>query len=137
MALRATHFLDLINGHIVLPPLDQILMIQTCIRYCYCILLSYGFFTFTYLLCVTLYGPQFNFILPTQTQSMVTPDQGMSQFDTHESDVEEVPRPAASRKGKEKKVSSRKFNFSKEEDAIICSAFLNVSKDPIIGESPR
>jgi hypothetical protein len=72
-------------------------MIQTCIGHCYYILLSYGlFFTFTYLLCVTLYGPQFNFILPTQTQSMVTPDQGMSQFDAHESDVEEVPHPAAS-----------------------------------------
>jgi hypothetical protein len=68
---------------------------------------------------------------------MVTPDQGMSQFNADESDVEEVPRLAASRKGKEKKVSRRKFNFSKEEDAIIYSAFLNVSKDPIIGESSR
>jgi hypothetical protein len=64
-------------------------------------------------------------------------DQGMPQFDAHESDVEEVPRPAASRKGKEKKVSRRKFNFSKEEDVIICCAFLSVNKDPIIGESPR
>ena len=35
----------------------------------------------------------------------------------------------------EKRVSQRGKSFDKEEDRIICSAFLNVSKDPITGMS--
>ena len=34
---------------------------------------------------------------------------------------------------KGKRVSRRGGSFTKEEDAIICSAFMNVSKDPIVG----
>ena len=34
---------------------------------------------------------------------------------------------------KGKKVARRGSGFSKEEDKIICSAFLNISKDPITG----
>lgn len=34
---------------------------------------------------------------------------------------------------KGKGVSRRKGGFTKGEDAIICSAFLNMSKDPIVG----
>lgn len=34
---------------------------------------------------------------------------------------------------KQKKVSRRGGGFAKEEDRVICSAFLNVSKDPITG----
>ncbi|XP_039807391.1 uncharacterized protein LOC120671179 [Panicum virgatum] len=39
-------------------------------------------------------------------------------------------------RGNDKRVSQRGKSFSKEEDRIICSAFLNVSKDPITGVSP-
>jgi hypothetical protein len=46
--------------------------------------------------------------------------------------VEEVPKPPAARKGKEKSVSQG-GGGSKEEDVVICSVFLNTSKDPIIG----
>jgi hypothetical protein len=35
--------------------------------------------------------------------------------------------------GKQKVVSRRGGSFTKEEDIVICSAFLNVSKDPITG----
>ena len=39
-------------------------------------------------------------------------------------------------RGNGKRVSQRGKSFSKEEDRIICSAFLNVSKDSITGVSP-
>lgn len=47
--------------------------------------------------------------------------------------MDEVCPPQVSTKGKEEKVSRRGSGFTKEEDAVICSAFLNVSKDLIIG----
>ncbi|TVU37520.1 hypothetical protein EJB05_10836 [Eragrostis curvula] len=47
-------------------------------------------------------------------------------------DVDIVP-PPTTRKAKEKKVSHRGGGFSKEEDEVLCSAFLNVGKDPITG----
>jgi hypothetical protein len=47
-------------------------------------------------------------------------------------DVEIVQQPTT-RKSKEKKVSRRGGGFTKEEDGVLCSAFLNVSKDPIAG----
>jgi hypothetical protein len=55
--------------------------------------------------------------------------------EVYQEDVEIVPPPPpATRKGnKEKKVLRRGCGFTKEEDAILCSAFLNISKDPIIG----
>ena len=43
------------------------------------------------------------------------------------------PKPSKSIKKLTKKVSQRGKAFNKEEDRIICSAFLNVSKDPITG----
>ncbi|KAL6845853.1 hypothetical protein ACP4OV_024428 [Aristida adscensionis] len=47
-------------------------------------------------------------------------------------DVEIVP-PPTTRRGKERKVSRRGGGFTKAEDEVLCSAFLNVGKDPIIG----
>jgi site-specific DNA-adenine methylase len=32
-----------------------------------------------------------------------------------------------------RRVSHRGTAFTKEEDSVLCSAFLNISKDPIIG----
>ncbi|KAL6838230.1 hypothetical protein ACP4OV_031946 [Aristida adscensionis] len=52
-------------------------------------------------------------------------------------DVEIVPPPTTrsptTRRGKERKVSRRGGGFTKPEDEVLCSAFLNVGKDPIIG----
>ncbi|TVU29753.1 hypothetical protein EJB05_21337, partial [Eragrostis curvula] len=75
-----------------------------------------------------------------QQQSSVDPSQyEQSQpvnyamgAEVYEEDVVIVP-PPTTRKGKEKKVSRRGGGFTKEEDAVLCSAFLNVGKDPIIG----
>ncbi|KAL6639487.1 hypothetical protein ACP70R_023217 [Stipagrostis hirtigluma subsp. patula] len=47
-------------------------------------------------------------------------------------DVEIVP-PPTTRRGKERKVSRRGGGFTKPEDEVLCSAFLNVGKDPITG----
>ncbi|WVZ54709.1 hypothetical protein U9M48_005467 [Paspalum notatum var. saurae] len=47
--------------------------------------------------------------------------------------VSEMPSTKPKKGGKGKKVSQRGKAFSKEEDRVICSAFLNVSKDPITG----
>jgi hypothetical protein len=44
----------------------------------------------------------------------------------------QMPAPRQ-RKGTGKRVSQRGKAFSKEEDKTICSAFLNVSKDPVTG----
>ncbi|WVZ78110.1 hypothetical protein U9M48_025873 [Paspalum notatum var. saurae] len=46
---------------------------------------------------------------------------------------EQTPTQPRTKAGKGKNVSRRGGGFNKEEDAIICSAFLNVSKDPITG----
>jgi len=45
----------------------------------------------------------------------------------------EIVQPPTTQKGKEKKVSRRGGGFTKEEDGVLCSAFLNVSKDAITG----
>jgi hypothetical protein len=37
------------------------------------------------------------------------------------------------KQAREKRVSRRETAFTKEEDSILCSAFLNISKDPITG----
>jgi hypothetical protein len=50
-------------------------------------------------------------------------------------DVEEIPRHVGRKAAKEKKVSRRGSGFTKEEDKVLCSTFLNVSKDPITGLS--
>ncbi|KAG2542749.1 hypothetical protein PVAP13_9NG659533 [Panicum virgatum] len=49
----------------------------------------------------------------------------------------EIVQPPTTRKGKEKKVSRRGGGFTKEEDGVLCSAFLNVSKDAITGYYKR
>ncbi|KAG2576322.1 hypothetical protein PVAP13_6NG016818 [Panicum virgatum] len=43
------------------------------------------------------------------------------------------PPPATSKKGKDKKVSRRGSNFTTEEDAVICSVWLNVTTNAAIG----
>ncbi|CAO2148633.1 unnamed protein product [Urochloa humidicola] len=45
----------------------------------------------------------------------------------------EIVQSPTTRKVKEKKVSRRGGGFTKEEDGVLCFAFLNVSKDPIAG----
>ena len=68
---------------------------------------------------------EFDFVQDSQGQS-----------DIHETDsVLEMlpPKPSKSIKKVTKRLSQRGKAFSKEEDRIICSAFLNVSKDPITG----
>jgi hypothetical protein len=45
--------------------------------------------------------------------------------------VEEIPRLVDRKEANEKKVSRSGSGFTKEEDKVLCSAFLNVSKDPI------
>ncbi|TVU44876.1 hypothetical protein EJB05_04338 [Eragrostis curvula] len=55
---------------------------------------------------------------------------------TYREDVE-VVAPPTTRKGREKNVSRRGGGFTKEEDGAICSAFLNVSKNPITGANQR
>jgi len=48
--------------------------------------------------------------------------------------TEDNPVKTKSKKqAKGKKVARRGSGFSKDEDKVICSAFLNISKDPIIG----
>jgi hypothetical protein len=37
------------------------------------------------------------------------------------------------KQAQEKRVSHRGTAFTKEEDSVLCSAFLNISKDPITG----
>ncbi|KAJ1283207.1 hypothetical protein BS78_03G110600 [Paspalum vaginatum] len=59
-----------------------------------------------------------------------------AQSDVHETDaVLEMlpPKPKKTTKKLAKKVCQRGKGFSKEEDRLICSAWLNVSKDPITG----
>lgn len=81
---------------------------------------------------------------PTQ-YNMASFDQS-SQMYEHDSDsnidMENVDAPSkksqkgtkkSQKGGKQKVVSRRGGSFTKEEDIVICSAFLNVSKDPITG----
>src|SRR5438128_6742486 len=51
---------------------------------------------------------------------------------------EEIPQhTAANKQAKQKKLAHIGGGFTKEEDKVICSAYLNVSKDPITGSSLR
>jgi len=76
---------------------------------------------------------QYNFVSPHQP--MLTSPQVVSETVWSQPDVQEIPRPpAASKKGKDKKVSRRGSNFTTEEDAVICSAWLNVTTDAAIGK---
>ncbi|PAN05925.1 hypothetical protein PAHAL_1G138800 [Panicum hallii] len=55
------------------------------------------------------------------------------QHPTEDPEVQEVDKSAVTNNKKKKKVSQRGKAFSKEEDRAICSTFLHVSTDPIIG----
>jgi hypothetical protein len=46
---------------------------------------------------------------------------------------EDPPSLKSQRAAKKKKVSRRGTAFTKEEDMVVCSAFLNISKDAITG----
>ncbi|AQK93775.1 hypothetical protein ZEAMMB73_Zm00001d010279 [Zea mays] len=53
---------------------------------------------------------------------------------TEDPEVQEVYRSQVSNNKGKKKVAQRGKSFTKEEDRAICSAFLHVSTDPIVGE---
>ncbi|KAG0534049.1 hypothetical protein BDA96_04G245300 [Sorghum bicolor] len=59
------------------------------------------------------------------------PSQGFSTDNNHGS--QEPPSLKSQRAAKKKNVSRRGTAFTKEEDLVVCSAFLNISKDPITG----
>jgi hypothetical protein len=61
------------------------------------------------------------------------PSQGFSIDNNHVS--QDPPTLKSQRPGKKGKVARRGTAFTKEEDLVVCSAFLNVSKDPITGNS--
>ncbi|WVZ94731.1 hypothetical protein U9M48_040595 [Paspalum notatum var. saurae] len=66
--------------------------------------------------------------------SFVPDSQGQSDINETDSLLEmHPPKPKKACKKVTKKVSQRGKAFCKEEDRIICSVFLNVSKDPITG----
>ncbi|KAG8065096.1 hypothetical protein GUJ93_ZPchr0004g39285 [Zizania palustris] len=65
---------------------------------------------------------EFGFIPDSQLHSTVNASESVLEI--------HFPKPSKGHRGK--KVSQRDKAFSKEEDRIICSAFLNVSKDPVI-----
>jgi len=52
---------------------------------------------------------------------------------SNDPDVQEV-HPSNVPQPKKKRPSIREANWSADEDKLLCSAFLNVSKDAIIGE---
>jgi hypothetical protein len=53
---------------------------------------------------------------------------------TEDPEVQEVDRSQVSNNKGKKKVAQRGKSFSKEEDRALCSAFLHVSTDAIIGK---
>ena len=68
----------------------------------------------------------------------VPADEDMGEETETEGTEEVMPRPRETRSAKGKKnVARRGAGFTKEEDRVICSAFLNVSKDPITGTVMR
>ena len=61
------------------------------------------------------------------------PSQGLSIDNSHRS--QDSPSLKQQRATKKKNVARRGTAFTKEEDLVVCSAFLNISKDPITGNS--
>ena len=61
------------------------------------------------------------------------PSQGFSNDNNHVS--QDAPTLKAQRPRKKRKVARRGTTFTNEEDIVVCSAFLNISKDPITGNS--
>ena len=53
---------------------------------------------------------------------------------TEDPEVQEVYRSQVSNNKGKKKVAQRGKSFTKEEDRAICSAFLHVITDPIVGK---
>lgn len=53
---------------------------------------------------------------------------------TEDPEVQEVDKSQVSNNKGKKKVAQRGKSFTKEEDRAICSAFLHVSTDPIVGK---
>ncbi|OEL13530.1 hypothetical protein BAE44_0025451 [Dichanthelium oligosanthes] len=79
------------------------------------------------------YTPSFNFGESFKCPSL-TADLPFTQVDNTPSNEVQLDGPSRSRKkGAVKKVPMRAKNFSVHEDELLCSAYLNVSKDPIIG----
>eukprot|EP00267_Zea_mays_P030954 XP_008662819.2 uncharacterized protein LOC103641234 isoform X1 [Zea mays] len=72
--------------------------------------------------------PSFQQLLEVYNPFLERAEQPNSQETTKET---HSPLPQVG--SKQKKVSRRGGGFTKEEDRVICSAFLNVSKDPITG----
>ena len=61
------------------------------------------------------------------------PSQGLS-IDNNQCS-QDSPLLKSHRAAKKKNVARRGSAFTKEEDLVVCSAFLNISKDPITGNS--
>ena len=61
------------------------------------------------------------------------PSQGFSIDNNHVS--QDAPTLKAQRPQKKGKVARRGTAFTNDEDIVVCSAFLNISKDPITGNS--
>jgi hypothetical protein len=61
------------------------------------------------------------------------PSQGFPIDNNHGS--QDRPSLKSQRAAKKKNVSKRGTAFIKEEDLVVCSVFLNISKDPITGNS--
>ncbi|PUZ40044.1 hypothetical protein GQ55_9G392300 [Panicum hallii var. hallii] len=87
---------------------------------------------------------QWNFMVPGNVQNSAAneiqvgeehPQQlnGQDDLVTHITTEENAVTSKSKIPAKGKKVARRGSGFSKEEDKIICSAFLNISKDPITG----
>ena len=72
-------------------------------------------------------------VLPVQyhVQGGASLDVSQQFFPTPEEEL--PPSNTGKKQGKQKKVAHRGTAFTKEEDSVICSAFLQISKDPIAG----
>jgi hypothetical protein len=64
----------------------------------------------------------------------VSPTASFHHQPTEDPKVQEVDRSQVSNNKGKKKVAQRGKSFSKEEDRALCSAFLHVSTDAIIGK---
>ncbi|PUZ68516.1 hypothetical protein GQ55_2G034700 [Panicum hallii var. hallii] len=77
-------------------------------------------------------GSMHNIGVPTQPASPLV-NASFRLAPTEDPDVEEVDGTQVSNNKGKKRVAQRGRSFTHEEDRAICSAFLHVSKDPIIG----
>ncbi|PVH39024.1 hypothetical protein PAHAL_5G421600 [Panicum hallii] len=77
-------------------------------------------------------GSMHNMSVPIQPVNLAV-TASFHQHPTEDPEVQEVDKSAVANNKKKKKVSQQGKAFSNEEDRAICSAFLHVSTDPIIG----